>query len=281
MPLRLTIHTPPTAEPIHLTDAKLHLRLATTAADAALYTDEDIILSSHISAARMVAETETWKALVLRKYDLVIDEWPCCEIALPMPPLRAVDSITYTTTDGVEHTLAATEYDVDTTTHPGRVILGYDKEWPTDELTPTNPIRIRYRAGYAVPFTVNSTTDVITAVNHPFADGDVVRVSVTGGSLPVGLYANTDYYARDVSGNTLKLSAASGGTAIDITSAGTGQFFFGEIPPTTIIGMKLVISDLYEERGDTVFIRGGQLSTATLPRAASHHFAMDSVRVPW
>ena len=198
-----------------------------------------------------------------------------------MPPLRAVDSITYTTTDGVEHTVADTEYVLDTATHPGRLALAYDKEWPTDELTPTNPIRIRYRAGYVVPFTVNYTTDLITAVNHPYVDGDVVRVSVTGGALPVGLSINTDYYVRDVSGNTLKLSATSGGAAVDISSAGIGQFFLGEIPPTTIIGMKLVLSDLYEERGDTVFIRGGQLSTATLPRAAAHFFSMDSIRVPW
>lgn len=281
MPLRLSVQTPPTVEPIHLTDAKLHLGLATTAADAVLYTDDDQKIQRNIVTARMEAENETCKALVLRIYNLVIDEWPCREISLPMPPLRAVDSITYTTTDGVEHTLAATEYDVDTTTHPGRVVLGYDKEWPDDELTPTNPIRIRYRAGYVVPFTVNYTSDVITAVNHPYVDGDVIRVSVSGGSLPVGLNINTDYYVRDVSGNTLKLSATSGGAAVDISSAGVGQFFLGDIPATTIIGMCLRLADLHEERADTVFVRGGQASVAALPRAAAHYFAMDSVRVPW
>jgi len=280
MPLRLSVHTPPTVEPIHLTDAKLHLRLATTAADAALYTDEDSVLSAHIAAARMVAEIETWKALVLRTYDLYLDEWPCSDIDLPMPPLRAVDSITYTTSDGVEHTVASTEYVLDTVSHPGRLALGYDKEWPTDELNTTNPVRIRYRAGYVVPFTVNYTSDVITALNHPFSDGDVVRLSVSGGALPVGLNVNTDYYVRDAAASTLKLSATLGGAAVDISSAGTGQFFLGEIPPTTIIGMKLVITDLYEERGDTVFTRQG-LAPAQLPRAASHHFSMDSVRVPW
>jgi len=80
----------------------------------------------------------------------------------------------------------------------------------------------------------------------------------------------TDYYARDVSGNTLKLCATPGAQAIDMTSNGTGQFFFGEIPPTTIIGMKLLLTDLYENRGNTEMIS----------KTASHFFAMDSARLP-
>ncbi len=59
-------------------------------------------------------------------------------------------------------------------------------------------------------------TDIVTATGNTFADGDMVYFpSLTGGA---GLVANTVYYARDVSGATLKLAAVVGGTAINFTT---------------------------------------------------------------
>jgi uncharacterized phiE125 gp8 family phage protein len=276
----LSPYTAPTAEPISLTEAKLHLRLAADAGDAILYDVEDAQLTAMISAARAVAEVETWKALVLQSWDLFLDAWPCGnEIRLPVPPLRKVESIQYTDSSGVVYTMETTDYEVDTEGTPGRVVLGYQKSWPSVTLSPKNPIRIRFRAGYIVPFTVNATTDTLTAINHPFIDGDKIRLSVSGGTLPAGLAIMTDFYARDVvAGVSLKLAATAGGAAIDLTTAGTGAMFLGEIPTTTIQAMKLIITDLYEERGDTVTGNNYIASTVTLPRGASHLLAMDSAR---
>jgi len=279
MPLRLSQCSAPAAEPMHLTEAKLHLRLAADAAGAAAYASEDALLSSIISAARSVAETETWRALVLQIWDLYLDAWPNSdEIEIPLPPLRLVEFVHYTNTDGVVNAMPTDDYDVDTSSMYGRVVLGYGKSWPSDTLAPMNPIHIRFRCGYVAPFSVNTSTDTITAANHPFTDGDVVRLSVSGGTLPGGLAALTDYYVRDAIGNTLKLAATAGGAAIDITSAGPGQFFIGEIPAGLMVGMKLVVTDLYEERGDTVIGKFSGEGPAMLPRAASHYFAMESAK---
>ena len=54
-----------------------------------------------------------------------------------------------------------------------------------------------------------------------FADEDIVYIE-TDGTLPTGLSADTPYYVRDVTATTLKLAATNGGTALDITGAGTG-----------------------------------------------------------
>lgn len=70
-------------------------------------------------------------------------------------------------------------------------------------------------------FTVDAGTDTLTATGHNFLTGTQVKVSSTT-TLPAPLVAGTTYYAINVSGNTLKLSATSGGAAIDITSTGTG-----------------------------------------------------------
>jgi hypothetical protein len=66
----------------------------------------------------------------------------------------------------------------------------------------------------------NAATDVITAQDHMFVNNQLVRfTSITGGS---GLTTITDYYVRDIDGNTFKLAASSGGAAINFTTDITG-----------------------------------------------------------
>lgn len=279
MPFRLSTYTAPVFEPVHLNQAKIWLRLAVTNTAAAAYTNEDELLTSIVKAARVVAETETWRALVLQVMDFYLDEWPeGDEIQLPSPPLRAVESITYTESDGTVSTFSSADYSVDTDSAPGRVVLGYGETWPSATLAPKNPIKIRFRCGYAAPFSASASTDFITCVNHSFIDGDKTRLSFSGGALPAGLSTDTDYYIRDMSGNTFKLAATAGGAAIDITDAGSGLLFCGEIPREVIAGLLLVVTDLYSERGDTVTSRVSSNFISTIPRSASILFGMNSVR---
>jgi flagellin len=74
---------------------------------------------------------------------------------------------------------------------------------------------------------VNSATDRFTATSHGFSTGDAVTASLNGGgSLPGPLSSATTYYIIKVDNNTFKLatsaSNAQSGTAIDITSTGSG-----------------------------------------------------------
>lgn len=71
-------------------------------------------------------------------------------------------------------------------------------------------------------FTADAGTDVLTATAHGFVANEAVTVRNSGGGLPGGLSVATVYYVRDVTANTFKLAATSGGTAINITSNGTG-----------------------------------------------------------
>lgn len=71
-------------------------------------------------------------------------------------------------------------------------------------------------------FTAVAATDVLTVTDHLFVSGVSVRVSNSGGALPGGLAADTTYFVRDVSGDTFKLAATSGGAAINLTTDGTG-----------------------------------------------------------
>jgi hypothetical protein len=71
-------------------------------------------------------------------------------------------------------------------------------------------------------FTVNATTDVFNVTGHTFINGETVMVSNSGGALPAPLSAATLYYVRDVAANTFKLALTAGGTAVNITTTGTG-----------------------------------------------------------
>jgi microcystin-dependent protein len=76
------------------------------------------------------------------------------------------------------------------------------------------------------PADVNITTEEITVTGHQYRrTGFRVRVSSTG-TIIGGLAVNTDYYVIIVNSDTIKLATtranAIAGTAIDLTSQGTG-----------------------------------------------------------
>lgn len=78
-------------------------------------------------------------------------------------------------------------------------------------------------------FTADAASDVCTAALHRMQDGQQVKLTSTT-TLPGGLSLETVYYVRDSAANTFKLAATSGGSAIDITSAGTGTHTIAVIP---------------------------------------------------
>ena len=71
-----------------------------------------------------------------------------------------------------------------------------------------------------------AATDIITSNTHGLSAGDLIQVTTDGADLPAGLAVTTDYYVIDPTTNTFKVSATLGGTAVDITDAGTGTHTF-------------------------------------------------------
>lgn len=92
------------------------------------------------------------------------------------------------------------------------------------------------------PGDVNTGNEMISITSHGFLDGMVVRFSTTT-TLPTGLSANTDYYIISANTNDFKVSATFGGSAIDISTTGSGthtvyganQFAFKDITPETLL----------------------------------------------
>lgn len=89
---------------------------------------------------------------------------------------------------------------------------------------------ILYGLAQVVDFTVDQTNDyLIPATSHDFLDGQEIEVWHTGGGLPTGLSGSTTYYVRDLDAFTgkFRLSATLDGTAVNISSAGSGTLTAG------------------------------------------------------
>jgi uncharacterized phiE125 gp8 family phage protein len=113
-------------------------------------TTEDTLFTSLIKSARLWVEGHLNRKLITQTWYLYLDAFPDKDyIRIPLPPLQSVTAITYYDTDGVAHTLAATEYDVDTyDTWAPKVSLKYGKSWPSTTLRPYNGVCVEFVCGY-------------------------------------------------------------------------------------------------------------------------------------
>lgn len=74
---------------------------------------------------------------------------------------------------------------------------------------------------HSAAFTADAGTDTLTSVAHGMSNGTVIAVS-SSTSLPGGLSASTIYYVIGATADTFQVSLSSGGSAVNITGAGTG-----------------------------------------------------------
>lgn len=102
-----------------------------------------------------------------------------------------------------------------------------------------------------------ASTDVITISGHQFVNGQRVWIkpgTLTGGS---GLTAGIEYFVRDVSGNTFKLAATSGGAAVNFGSDLLGATI--ETWPST--NLRCEYNNLFFETPDCIVLRNYNQAT--------------------
>lgn len=117
--------------------------------------------------------------------------------------------------DGVDDTSFATVYSLTGTNAPTITDL---------EIYQINGVRTLFASftRLADTFTVNASTNVFTWTNASIANGTAVTFTNFGGALPSGISAGTTYYIVNRSGFTGQVAATLGGSAIDITTTGSG-----------------------------------------------------------
>ncbi len=96
-----------------------------------------------------------------------------------------------------------------------------ENSWEEERKTLT--FEVETPEGDGKTFSVLASTDVFTSTNHRYLDGGRVRVKNLTNAAPLAI--DTTYYVRDVTTNTFKLAATAGGSAINITSDGSGTIY--------------------------------------------------------
>lgn len=131
--------TPPTVEPVTLSEAKRHVNVVAT--------DEDSLINGLIIAARELVEQDTSRALIHQTWELELDDWWSDALELPRPPLSSVTSVKYYDANDVLQTLPITSYAVDTRREPG--LIWWDEDYTQATLSDeANPVLVTYVAGY-------------------------------------------------------------------------------------------------------------------------------------
>lgn len=244
-PFALQLSSAPAAEPLSLIQAKAHLRVD--------FTDDDSLISALITASRQAIEERTGICFVRQSWAFSFQNWFEWEFNIPRAyPLSSVDSVVYWDVNDTQQTLDSSVYQVSKTARIGRIRPNWNQVWPAlwyrmDAATVT------HTSGYLFPVTADATGDTLGCTAHPFLNGDAVIVYAPDGA-PAGLTSGSSYYVVGKTTNALQVSATSGGSAIDITSAGTGQVFIArELPPAGLLAaVKLLLGHLYENRQEVV-----------------------------
>lgn len=159
----LEVKTKPQKEPVTTEEARAHCKID--------HTDEDSYLDSLVAAARQKVELETGRSLINTVWTMTLDEfgpnvswWPrsflASEIVLPRSPVQSVDEIRYIDDSGVQQTLAASDYRVDTSRIRARITPAYAETWPTTRPI-TKAVEIDFTAGYGA-----DPGDVPEALRH-------------------------------------------------------------------------------------------------------------------
>lgn len=140
--MKTELVTAPAAEPLTVSEAKVHLRVD--------HTSDDSYIESLIQAARVACESYQNRAYITQTRKVYLDDFPCnCRyIELPFAPLQSVSSITYYDVDGNLQTWSSSLYQVDTKAQPGVIMPVFGEDFPETREEKLNAVTITYVCGY-------------------------------------------------------------------------------------------------------------------------------------
>lgn len=156
----LVLITPPTEFPVTLAEAKLHARVASGAA-------EDTLIQGYIAAATSYVEQHLGQSVSEQTWRLDLDEFPD-EIELPLGPVLGVVSVEYYSDATTVATILDTDYQVDLSSYPSRIVPV--SGWPTP-YDRVNPISVTFTTGFdEVPAAVKQAILILVSDFYHFRE---------------------------------------------------------------------------------------------------------------
>lgn len=130
-----------TNEILTLQEIQSHLRIDGN------YEDYNLII--YRKAAREFTENYIQRAIGTQTIEMIADDFPKQDyIRLSLSPVQSLTSIKYKDKDGIETTMSTSDYILNNDEMPSKVVLAYNKLWPSFTPYPTGAVRIRYICGH-------------------------------------------------------------------------------------------------------------------------------------
>lgn len=136
------VTTSPLVEPITTDEVKLFARIDGT--------EEDTLISSFITAARINCEKYLGRALISQTLTLKMDYWPGEVIKLPRPPLISITAVETLDEDDNVTTYNASNYYIIVEDIPGKLILKQSASPPFQSVRNFGGYQVRFVAGYGL-----------------------------------------------------------------------------------------------------------------------------------
>jgi len=170
----------PLVEPVLLSDIKAHLRVSET--------DEDTLISSLITAARVHVEHLLMRKMITQSWSYFLDQWPDNDtITLPFNPVQSVNSIAVFDKDNNSIIVPSSDYYVDAAGDPGRVVwLAAGNRHEPNRVA--NGIEVQFTTGYGdnpgdVPEPLKQAITLL--VSHWYEHREPVEVGELPAQVPM------------------------------------------------------------------------------------------------
>ncbi len=138
--MALQLRSGPVIEPVSMADMKNFLRVDSS--------DDDVLIASLITAARIYIETSIGKILITESWSYFKDRWPGNGIIhLPLSPLQSVEEIRLHDEEGAYEVLEADDYEVDVVSPVPRIKLSQSTT-PSGLPRTLNHVEVQFVAGY-------------------------------------------------------------------------------------------------------------------------------------
>lgn len=137
--MALQLRAGPAQEPVSLTEAKEFMRLDGT--------EDDVLVSTLITAARIHIETSLGKILITENWSYFLDKWPKSKtVYLPLDPIQTIEEIRFHDGLGSFEVIPVEDYSIDIISRHPR--LQFNGAKPASSSKKLNQIEIRFTAGF-------------------------------------------------------------------------------------------------------------------------------------
>lgn len=147
--LKIKLKTAPQKEVVSQDELAEHLKL-----DSEEQAAESGLLDRLRTSARKFVENYIQQQLITATYVNYFNEF-CEPLQLWYPPIQSIVHLKYKDGDGVEQTVDASDYVLDSYVKPGEITLANDATWPSTLLNQVNVIWCEFKAGFG-----DSVTDI-------------------------------------------------------------------------------------------------------------------------